>query len=72
MHPDRARGGKLRELCRRIKDSADAQALIRTAVYTVLARRIYVSVCADVALRARRRLCQQHDGCQRRFGLAPG
>jgi hypothetical protein len=33
--------------------SADAQALIRTAVYAVLARRIYVSVCADVALRAR-------------------
>jgi hypothetical protein len=40
MHPDRARGGKLRELCRRIKDSADAQALIHTAVYAVLARRI--------------------------------
>lgn len=35
--------------------SADAQALIRTAVYAVLARRIYVSVCADVALRAIRR-----------------
>jgi hypothetical protein len=36
--------------------SADAQALIHTAVYAVLARRIYVSVCADVALRAIRRL----------------
>jgi hypothetical protein len=55
MHPDRARGGKLRELCRRIKDSADAQALIRTAVYAVLARGIYVSVCAYAALRAIRR-----------------
>jgi hypothetical protein len=35
--------------------SADAQALIRTAVYAVLAPRIYVSVCADVASRAIRR-----------------
>ncbi len=55
MHPDRARGVMLRELCRRIKDSADAQALIHTAVYAVLARRIYVSVCAHAALRAIRR-----------------
>ncbi len=38
MHPDRARGGKLRELCRRIKDSTGALALIHTAVYAVLAR----------------------------------
>jgi len=52
--------------------SADAQALIHTAVYAVPAQRIYDSVCADATLRAIRRFCQQHDKCQRRCGLVSG
>ncbi len=69
MHPDRARGVMLRELCRRIKDSADAQALIHTAVYAVLARHICLRLRGASSYTA---LSQLHDECQRRRGLVSG